>query len=104
MSVITIGEIRKGIHVIAQRDLQQSTSLEAWLQGLLQQFANRILPITTEVAQEWGRLNAIRPMAAADSLLAATANVHNLILATRNVNDVRDVGVRAVNPFDHGKA
>lgn len=104
MSVITIGEVRKGINLIAQRDLQQATSLEAWLQGLLQQFANRILPITTEVAQEWGRLNAIRPMAAADSLLAATANVHNLILATRNVNDVRDVGVRAVNPFDHGKA
>ena len=100
VSVITIGEIRKGIDLIAQRDAQQAASLETWLQGLLQQFASRILPITTEVAEEWGRLNAKRPMAAADSLLGATANVHNLILATRNVNDISDVGVRVVNPFD----
>ncbi len=100
VSVITIGEIRKGIDLIAQRDPQQAANLESWLQGLLQQFASRILPVTTGVAEEWGRLNAKRQMAAADSLLTATANVHNLILATRNVKDMSDVRVRVVNPFD----
>lgn len=89
--------------MIAQRDPHQAASLETWLQGLLQQFAGRVLPITADVAEEWGRLNAKRPMAAADSLLGATANVHNLILAARNVNDLRDAGVRVVNPFDFGK-
>jgi predicted nucleic acid-binding protein len=47
-------------------------------------------------------LNAKRPLAAADSLLGATANVHSLILATRNVNDINNVGVRVVNPFEFG--
>ncbi len=82
VSVITIGEIRKGIDRIAKRDPQQAARLESWLQGLRQNFANRILPITTDVAEEWGRLNAQRPLPAVDSLLAATAIVHGLILAS----------------------
>jgi predicted nucleic acid-binding protein len=104
ISVITIGEIRKGIDLIAQRDQRQAASLATWLQGLGQQFASRILPITIDVAQEWGRLNAKRPLPAADSLIGATANVHGLILATRNANDIRDVGVHVINPFEFGRA
>jgi predicted nucleic acid-binding protein len=104
ISVITIGEIRKGIDLIAQRDQRQAASLATWLQGLGQQFASRILPITIDVAQEWGRLNAKRPLPAAASLIGATANVHGLILATRNVNDIRDVGVPVINPFEFGRA
>ena len=104
VSVITIGEIRKGIDLIAQRDQSQAASLETWLQGLGQQFASRILPITIDVAEEWGRLNAKRPLPAADSLIGATANVHGLILATRNVNDIRDVGVPVINPFEFDRA
>ncbi len=102
VSVITIGEIRKGIDLIAKRDSQQAANLESWLHGLYQNYANRILSITTDVAEEWGRLNAKRPLPAVDSLLGATANVHGLILATRNVNDLRDVGLRVVNPFEFG--
>ena len=83
--------------------LRQVTSLETWLQGLSQQFASRILPITFDVAEEWGRLSAKRPLPAADSLIAATANVHGLILATRNVNDIRDVAVHVINPFEFGE-
>ena len=104
VSVITIGEIRKGIDLIALRDQRQARSLETWLRGLGQQFANRILPITLDIAEEWGRLNAKRPLPAADSLIGATANVHGLIVATRNVNDIRDVGVHVVNPFEFGRA
>ncbi|MFO7905701.1 MAG: type II toxin-antitoxin system VapC family toxin [Pirellulaceae bacterium] len=102
ISVITIGEIRKGIDLIAQRDPQQAAGLESWLAGLCQHFTNRILPISREVAEEWGRLNALRPLPAVDSLLGATANVYALILATRNVRDLRDVGLPVVNPFEFG--
>jgi predicted nucleic acid-binding protein len=101
VSVLTIGEIRKGIDLISQRDPQQASSLEFWLNGLLENFVDRILPITTEVALEWGRLNVLRPLPAVDSMLAATANVHGLILATRNVGDLVNVGVSVVNPFDY---
>lgn len=100
VSVITVGEIRKGIDLIKHRDPQQAAGLEAWLVGLHQSFANRILPVTVDIAEEWGRLNAIRPLPAVDSLLGATANIHGLILATRNVDDLRGVGLRVVNPFE----
>ena len=56
--------------------------------------------ITGEVAEEWGRLNAQRPLPAADSLMAATANVHRLTLATLNTGDLRHVEVRVTNPFE----
>lgn len=100
VSVITLGEIRKGIDLIALRDPEQAAALESWLQGLYRHFADRILPITHEVAEEWGRLNAKRPLPAVDSLLGATANVNNLILATRNVSDLLDADVQLVNPFE----
>jgi hypothetical protein len=99
VSVITLGEIRKGIDLVAVRDAAQATTLEFWLQGLYQHYTERILPITLEVAEQWGRLNAKRPLPAVDSLLAATANVHDLTLATRNVGDLAGAGVRVVNPF-----
>jgi hypothetical protein len=102
ISVLTIGEIRKGIQLISQRDQQQATRLELWLTGLFQEFVGRILPVSREVAEEWGRLNALRPLPAVDSLLGATAKVHALILATRNVRDLREVGLHVVNPFEFG--
>jgi len=102
ISVITIGEIRKGIALIAQRDPQQAARLESWLAGLCRDFAGRILPVFRDVAEEWGRLNALRPLPAVDSLLGATAKVHALILATRNVRDLRAVGLHVVNPFEFG--
>jgi predicted nucleic acid-binding protein len=100
VSVITLGEIRKGIEIIAKRDPPQAAALESWLQGLYLRFTDRILPVTGEVAEEWGRLNARRPLPAVDSLLGATANVNKLTLATRNVGDLLDAGVAVVNPFE----
>ena len=100
VSVLTIGEIRKGIDLLARRDPRQAAGLESWLVRLCETFADRVLPISDVVAQEWGRLNALRPLPAVDSLLAATAKVHGLILATRNVGDLRDIGIDVVNPFD----
>jgi len=103
LSVITLGEIRKGIDLIAQRDPRQAAALDSWLQGINQQYGDRILPITREVAEEWGRLNAKRPLPAVDSLLGATANVNHLVFVTRNVNDLRDVGISVVNPFEYSR-
>jgi predicted nucleic acid-binding protein len=100
ISVLTIGEIRKGIDLIAHRDPQQAARLESWLAGLYRDFASRILPVSRDVAEAWGRLNALRPLPAVDSLLGATAKVHGLILATRNVADLRAVGIQIINPFE----
>ena len=58
------------------------------------------MPINQVIADEWGRMNATRPLSVIDSLLAATAKVHDLTLATRNIADVKDTGARVVNPFD----
>ena len=101
ISVITIGEIRKGIELISKRDKDQANRLEDWFQRLVWIFADVLLPVTLDISNEWGRLCAIRPLSAPDALLAATANVHGLTVATRNIKDFRDIGVRVCNPFEY---
>jgi len=100
LSVLTIGEIRKGI--ISHADAVRRARLEAWLSSdLIIRFAGRILPIDTDVAQRWGRIRALaaRPLPVIDSLLAATAQQRNLTLVTRNEEDVRGTGVSVFNPW-----
>lgn len=63
--------------------------------------ADRILPVDHRVAEEWGRLSARRPASVVDTMMAATALVHGLILVTRNVRDVGWTGVSCVNPFEN---
>lgn len=100
LSVLVIGEIRRGIERIRLRDVQAATTLEAWLTQVVMQHDDRIIPVTQGVAEEWGRLNATRPLPTVDSLLAATAKVHGLTLVTRNVTDIAGTGVAYLNPFD----
>ena len=99
LSVLVTGEIRRGIESIRRRDSTAAGSLERWLRELETSFEERILPVDAAVADRWGRLMAARPLPAIDGLLAATALVHGLTLATRNVRDVAPSGVSAVNPF-----
>lgn len=99
LSVVTIGEIRRGIESLRRRDVVAARSLDRWLGGLLRDHADRILDINLEIAQEWGRLNVPDPLPVVDGLLAATARVHGLVVATRNVKDVGRGGVDVVNPF-----
>ena len=100
-SVILMGEIRKGIEQVRGRnDAEQAKVLEKWLQQTTQRFADRILPIDAAVADTWGRIMAIRPVPVEDSLLAATAIEHDIVLATRNIADVSGLGARTFNPFD----
>lgn len=99
LSVLVVGEIRRGIEGIRRRDPESARALDRWLSGLAASFADRILPVDERVAQEWGRMNVPDPLPVLDGLMAATAKVHGLALATRNVKDVSSSGIRTVNPF-----
>ncbi len=99
LSVLVLGEIRKGVELLRSRDPQQAQVLEAWLDTVAEAFGERALPIEAAVAEEWGRLNAVRPIPVIDGLLAATAKVHSLTLVTRNEADVAGLGAAVLNPF-----
>ncbi|MGZ9059750.1 MAG: PIN domain-containing protein [Rhodoplanes sp.] len=101
LSVLVLGEIRKGVERARPSDPAQARALEKWLTAVAESFAERILPIDQTVADEWGRMAAKRPVSTVDALLAATAKVHRMTLATRNVSDVADLGADLVNPFEH---
>lgn len=100
LSVLVIGEIRRGIERIRRRDVGSAKALEAWLRRLLVGHRDRILSIDEAIAEEWGRLSAPDPIPVVDGLMAATARVKGLTLATRNVRDVALIGVPVVNPFE----
>ena len=100
LSVLVIGEIRRGIEGVRARDPVQAGSLDAWLTTVVASFGPRILPVTVEIADVWGRLSVPDRLPEIDGLLAATAVVHNLVFVTRNTRDVARVGVRLINPFD----
>lgn len=99
LSVLVTGEIRRGIETIRRRDARTANALERWLRDVETQFEDRVLPVDARVADRWGRLTAERPVSTIDGLLAATALVHGLTLATRNVRDVLATGVPCVDPF-----
>lgn len=104
LSVLTLGEIRKGIALL--KDPARQVKLEAWVVGALPvRFANRILSIDKTIAERWGILtaqvkaNANHALPVIDGLLAATAQHHNLTFVTRNTNDVIGTGVPVFNPW-----
>jgi tRNA(fMet)-specific endonuclease VapC len=103
VSVITIGEIKKGIEIMPPSN--RKTDLSIWLNDrLLKRFENRIYDIDTEVMLAWGVLyvrlqTSGRPIPLIDSLIASTALVHNAILVTRNETDFLPTGVQVVNPW-----
>ncbi len=99
LSVLTIGEIRQGIERLRSRDPVHARTLETWLTLVRSEYADRLLPITTEIAEEWGRMNVLDPVPAVDGLLAATARTCGLTLVTRNVSDVAPTGVSVLDPF-----
>ena len=100
LSVVTAGEIRRGIESVRRRDPSSARALERWLRRVLADHSDRILGVDLPVAEEWGRLNVPDPLPVIDGLLAATARVHGLTLATRNVKDAARSGVDVVNPFE----
>jgi toxin FitB len=99
ISVLVVGEIRQGIERLRSRDPRQAAVFEAWLAVLRREYRDRIVPITADISEEWGRLNSSRPLPVIDGLMAATAIVHDLTLVTRNIADVSATAARVVNPF-----
>jgi toxin FitB len=100
LSVVTLGEIMKGIALKRRSDPPLAASLSLWLERLRHEHAARILPITDRVALEWGRLAAERPRGMANGLIAATAAIYDKIVVTRNVAGFADTSIAVVNPWE----
>lgn len=103
LSVITLGEIQKGISRLVE--LNRKNTLIHWLKkDLTERFEGRILNITTEIALKWGNLQGEKlkkgiTLPVIDTLLAATAFVHNLTLVTRNTNDLKSTNIPLFDPW-----
>ena len=100
LSVLVLGEIRKGLERARRSDASRARALEIWLASIRKSFAERILPIDQSIADEWGRMSAKRSASTIDALLAATAKVNGMILVTRNTADIADLGAKFLNPFE----
>lgn len=100
LSVLTLGEIMRGIALKQKLDSRTAAHLAEWLRNLRQDHADRILPVTDQIAVEWGRIAAIRPRGDVDGLIAATAIVHDLIVVTRNGSDFYDTGAAVIDPWN----
>jgi predicted nucleic acid-binding protein len=99
LSVLTLGELRKGVALKGRSDPSAARALGSWVDGLEFSFADRILGMDAATARLWGELSAQRPRPVVDTLLAATAVVHGLTLVTRNTVDVLDTGVTLLDPW-----
>lgn len=101
LSVVTVGEIERGIARERQRNPGFADQLGAWLDNLVRLYADRILPVDTSVARRWGRLTGEHGHGSADLFIAATALEHGLTVATRNVRHFEPTGVAMLDPSTH---
>jgi toxin FitB len=99
LSVVTIGEIERGIEKRRLIDPEFAQALADWLDTLLTLYSENVLQISTDIARRWGSLSAKLNHDGSDLLIAATALEHNLIVATRNIKHFKPTGVGLVNPF-----
>jgi toxin FitB len=98
LSAIVIGEVQAGIEQTRRQDALKATYFESWLTQLIENF--EVLPLDAEVCREWGRLmHGKSRELQEDAFVAATARVHHLVVATRNVSDFKNFEVEIFNPF-----
>ncbi len=99
LSVLVAGEIRRGIELLRPREPDRARTLDEWLNGLVDAYADRLLPLSATVADTWGRLSSLRPLPVADGLMLATAKVNGLTLVTREAASLADLGVPTLDPW-----
>jgi toxin FitB len=99
LSVITLGELRRGIDAVERRDRAAALALNRWYRRLVTVYEHRILVVDLRVVEEWGRITANASLPVADALIAATARVHGLTVVTRDAKDMERTGVPCLNPF-----
>lgn len=99
LSVLTVGELRKGAEIRARRNQSEGQDLHAWIDDVEAEFGQRILPVDIATARLWGELSSTRPRAVIDTILAATAIAHSLTFVTRNVRNVGDIQIDVLNPW-----
>lgn len=99
ISVLTVGELRKGFVKLQRKEEIRSANLASWIDGVISFYGERILPVNMQIAMQWAQISAVRTLPTIDTLLAATAIVHDLTLVTRNTRDVEDTGVKLLNPW-----
>ncbi len=101
VSVLTIGELRKGVEAKLRSDPVAGENLNVWVDGIENDFADRILPVSIPIARIWGEKSAGRTLPVIDTLIAATAIAHDLALVTRNTKDFEQTGARLINPWEN---
>lgn len=99
LSVVTISEIQRGIAGQRRKDAVFAKRLQQWLDMLLRNYGDRILPVTSDVARRWGELSSLVGHDGADLILAATASQHDLTVVTRNEKHFQPLGVKLLNPY-----
>ena len=98
-SVIVLGEVRRGIELVARRDKPQAAALDRWYASVRERLASRILAVDEPVMMVWSKISAPDMLPAYDGLIAATALVHSMTVVTRNELDYRRAGVDVINPW-----
>ena len=99
LSVVTLGEIERGIEKKRRTDPAFSAELSVWLESLVNVYGDRVLPVSQAVARRWGRLSAQYGNESVDLLIAATALTHGLAVVTRNVSDFAIIDVGVIDPY-----
>ena len=98
LSVVTVGEIERGIVLQRTRDPDFATALASWLDRVLALYGERVLPFNGQIARRWGQLSAA--LGDNTAMISATALQHGLTVVTRNLSDFEPTGVAIFNPFD----
>ena len=105
MSVLSVGEIRRGIELIRARDALAARALDARLAELVRRLGPRLIGVDNAIAERWGRISAApEPVPAIDGLIAATAIEQGLAVVTRNERDFARLGVPVVNPWSGSRS
>lgn len=100
ISALVLGEIRLGMERLRRRDRRHAEELEVWISALRSNYAEKVLAVDAQAAEEWGRMNLPDPISTRDGLMAATALTRGMTFVTRNTTDVERTGVKLLNPFE----